>query len=167
MPLPLAPALIVIHPALLADAQAQPVAAVTVMVPLPDAAPTLAAAEPIAGSHGAPACVTLKVWLPIVSVPVRGLVVGLAVTVYVTVPLPLPLVPALIVIHPALLAAVHAQPLTAVTVTLAVPAAAPILFDAGAIVWLHGTPACVTVNVLPPIESVPVRGLVVAFAVTS
>jgi hypothetical protein len=79
--------------------------------------------------------------------------------------LPLPDVPELIVIHPALLVDVHAQPVAAVTVIVPELAASDTLSDAGAIVGAHGAPACVTVNVLPPTVRVPVRWLVVGFAV--
>ena len=80
MPLPVAPALIVIHAALLVEVHAQPVAAVTVTVPVLAVEATLADAGEIVGAQGAPACVTVKVFPPIVSVPVRGLVVVFAAT---------------------------------------------------------------------------------------
>ena len=81
--------------------------------------------------------------------------------------MPLPLAPALIVIHVALLAAVHAQPVPAVTVTVPVVAADDVRFDdVGAIVNVHGAPACVTVNVCPPIVIVPVREVVLVLAAT-
>ena len=80
--------------------------------------------------------------------------------------MPVPVAPALIVIHEALLVAVQPQPVGAVTVTVPLPAADVTLADAAEIVELQGAPACVTVKVLPPIVSVPVRGLVVVFAVT-
>ena len=54
----------------------------------------------------------------IASVPVRLLVFVFAATEYPTVPLPLPEPPEVIVIQAALLAAVHVQPVGAVTVTL-------------------------------------------------
>jgi hypothetical protein len=38
--------------------------------------------------------------------------------------------------------------------------------DVGEIVNVHGAPACVTVNVCPPIVSVPVRDVVTVLAVT-
>ena len=79
--------------------------------------------------------------------------------------MPLPVAPVLMVIHGALLAAVHAQPVAAVTVTAPAPAADVRVADAGEIVGTHGIP-CVTVNVLPPIVSVPVRDVVPVFAVT-
>jgi hypothetical protein len=83
-----------------------------------------------------------------------------------TVPLPVPDAPALIGIHAALLVAVQPQPVTAVTVTVPLPAPALTLAEAGAIVELQGTPACVTVKVFPPTVSVPVRPLVVVLAAT-
>lgn len=57
------------------------------------------------------------------SVPVLMVVPVLAVTEYPTIPLPVPLLPEVIVIHEALLVAVHEQLLDeGVTVTLPVPA---------------------------------------------
>jgi len=44
---------------------------------------------------------------------------------------------------------------------------APALTNVGRIVVTHATPACVTVNVLPPIVSVPVRDVVPLFAATA
>jgi hypothetical protein len=84
----------------------------------------------------------------------------------VTEPLPVPVAPALIVIHATLLVALHAQPVAAVTVTVPLPPADVGLADVGEIVGAHDEPACVTVKVLPPIVSVPVRAVVVVFAVT-
>ena len=65
-----------------------------------------------------------------------------------------------------LLVADQPQPLDAVTVTTPVEAVAAALADVGEIVELHGTPACVTVNVLPPMVSVPTREAVPVFAAT-
>jgi hypothetical protein len=45
-----------------------------------------------------------------------------------------------------------------------VPATSETFADVGAIVGAQGAPACVTVKVLPPTVSVPVRGVVVGFA---
>ena len=78
----------------------------------------------------------------------------------------MPVAPAVIVTQLALLVAVHAQPVAAVTVTVPVPAAAVGLADAGELVGVHGAPACVMVNVLPPIVSVAVREVVPGFAET-
>ena len=81
MPVPLAPAPIVIQVALLVDVQLQPLPAVTVNEPL-------AASEDgrlfdvgeIVNVHETPACVTVNVLPAIVNVPVRELVPVLAAT---------------------------------------------------------------------------------------
>jgi hypothetical protein len=77
---PVAPALMVIHGALLVDVQSQPVGAVTVMMPAAAASETIAEAGEIDGVQGAPPCVMVKVFPPTVTVPVREVVVGLAAT---------------------------------------------------------------------------------------
>ena len=139
MPLPDPPALIVIHVALSVAVHAQPDAAVTVTeFVLADAA-TSAESGAIVGAQGAAACVTVNVSSPMVNVPVRGEVVGFAVTLNVTEPSPLPAAPALTVIHPALLVAVHAQP--AETATVPLPAPHVMFADAGAMDDRHGAPA--------------------------
>jgi len=66
----------------------------------------------------------------------------------------------------ALLVAVHAQPVVAVTVTVPVPAAEVGLAEAGEIVGVQGVPAWVIVKVLPPIVSVAVRDAVPVLAAT-
>ena len=81
MPLPDAPALIVIQPTLLTAVQLQPAPAVTVMVPV--AAADVVRFDDvgvIVTVHGAAACVTVKVCPPIVIVPVRDAVVVFAAT---------------------------------------------------------------------------------------
>jgi hypothetical protein len=166
LPLPDAPEVSVIHPALLVAVHAQPVAAVTVIVPEFATSETLFDVGEIVGAHGAPACVTVNVLPPTVRVPVRWLVVGFAVRLYVTEPLPLPFAPAVTVIQPALLVAVQPQPVAAVTVIVPVPAASDGFAEVGAMVGEQGAPACVTVKVLPAIVRVPVRELVLGFAVT-
>ena len=80
--------------------------------------------------------------------------------------MPLPVAPVLTVIQGALLAAVQAQPMAAVTATAPVPAADVTLAEAEEIVGAHGVAACVTVNVLPAIVSVPVRDVFPVFAAT-
>lgn len=69
-------------------------------------------------------------------------------------------------IQASLLAALQPQPAAAVTVTAPVVAAVATFTDVGEIDELHGTPACVTVNVLPSIVSVPLRGVDAAVAAT-
>ena len=83
--------------------------------------------------QGAAAWVTVKVWPAIVAVALRDEAAVFAPTLNVTVPLPLPLAPLVTVSHPALLAAVQAQPVLAVTATLAVSPAASALAIAGLI----------------------------------
>ena len=80
--------------------------------------------------------------------------------------MPVPVAPAVIVTQVALLVAVHPQPVDAVTATLPVLAPATTFAEAGEIVDTHGMASCVTVNVLPPIVSVPVRGVVAVLAAT-
>ena len=76
------------------------------------------------GEQDAAACVTVNVAPAIVSVPVR-----LEATVFeamsnVAEPLPDPVAPPVRVIHAALLAAVHAQPVATLTLLLPLPPAA-------------------------------------------
>ena len=71
LPLPPAPALIVIQAALFVAVQSQPADAVTVTDPVAPAAATLAEPGEIVGAHVAPACMAVKVLPPMVSVPVR------------------------------------------------------------------------------------------------
>ena len=81
MPLPEAPAVTVIHPTLLAAVQLQPVPAVTVTVPL--AATEVVRFDEVGeieSVHGAAAWVTVKVWPPIVTVPVREVAFAFAAT---------------------------------------------------------------------------------------
>ena len=78
--------------------------------------------------------------------------------------MPLPDVIALMPIHVALLVAVQAQKVAAVTVTVPVIAPDVTLADAGEIAGAHAAAACVMVNALPPIVSVPVRDVVPVFA---
>ena len=76
-------------------------------------------------AHDAAASVTLNVCPPMVNVPVRCDVFGLALALKFTVPLPLPLVPLVIVSQEdALLLAVQLQPPGAVTLVDPVPPAA-------------------------------------------
>jgi hypothetical protein len=81
LPLPFAPALIVIQASLLTAVQLHPVPAVTVTVPVV-AVDDVRFDEvgAIANVQGAPAWVTVKVWAPIVIVPVRDVVPVFAAT---------------------------------------------------------------------------------------
>jgi hypothetical protein len=115
-PLPVAPDVTEIHPALLVDVHMHPAAVVTLTEgPAPPPAATDAFTGLMAYEQFA-AWVRVKVFPAMVTVPERA---GpeLAVTFVLTEPLPLPVDPDVTVIHPALLVAVHAQPAAAVTVT--------------------------------------------------
>ena len=87
--------------------------------------------------HAAPAWLIVNVWPAIVIVPLRPAVAVFAATLYATVPLPLPLLPLVIEIHEALLAAVHPQPVPAETATLPVVLDCEIERLAGEIVGAH------------------------------
>ena len=121
-PLPLAPDVIVSHVALLDALHEHPLPADTATgVPVPPAAPIDCDVGLIEYEHAVAAWLTVKVWPPIVAVPVRAVPV-LAAAFNVTVPLPLPLEPAVTVIQVALLVVVHVHPVAADTATL-IPAA--------------------------------------------
>ena len=79
-PLPLAPAVTVIHASLLVAVHAQPVPAVTATVPVLAAEVTFADAGEMVDVQGAAAWVIVNELPPIVSVAVRAVVPGLAVT---------------------------------------------------------------------------------------
>ena len=160
LPLPLAPAVTVIHAALLVAVQPQPVPAVTGSTPVKLAGAMLIDVDDSDTVQTGAAWVTVKVLPPTVKVPVRADVPVLAATLYVTEPLPLPDAPAVIVIHAALLTAVHPQPVPALTETTPVKPIDPTLLDVAESVARHTLPACVTVNEFPPAVSVPVLGLV-------
>jgi len=139
LPLPLAPAVIVTQPTLLAAVQLHPLPAVTPTLPLPPPA----AYDALVGEieyvqEEVPACVTVTVWPATVIVPVRELVLVLAATVYLTVPLPLTLrVGLLMTIHEADEDADHLHFLTAVTVMVPVPPAAVKLALVGDTPYVH------------------------------
>ena len=102
-----------------------------------------------------PACVTLTVCPPSVTVPVRLVRLVVDAVVNVTLPLPVPLV-GLTVNQPALLDAVQPRVAElAVTVTPCVPPAAGAFHVVGLSVKV--APDCVTLTVVPPSVTVPVR----------
>ena len=114
----------------------------------------------------APACVTVTVCPAMVTVPVRAEPEVFSAIDSVTVPEPVPLVPPVTVIHDALLTAVHAHPVPAVTPTLPVDVADVtdrLVVDN---VNAQTGAACDTVKVRPATVIVPVRdvgpGLAVA-----
>jgi hypothetical protein len=114
------------HVRLLTAVHAQVDAAVTVLLP----EPPLDVNERLVGEIEVvhvplPVWVTVKVAPAIVSVPLRLPVPVFAATLKPTLPEPEPDAPLVTVIHVALLAALHAQMLPAVTVLLPVPPSPP------------------------------------------
>jgi hypothetical protein len=107
---------------------------------------------------------TVKVAPAIVKVPLRAAVVVFAAALMPTVPLPLPLAPDVTLNHVSLLAAVHGQPVPAVTLTVPVPPAAVIAWLVGLIAYVHAAAAWLTVKVAPAIVKVPLREVVAVFA---
>jgi hypothetical protein len=120
LPVPDAPESIVIQLSFSDAVQPHEPAAVTVTVPLPPSFGNDADMGEMEKVQTNASCVTVNVCPPIVSVPVRDDPL-LAAIVKLTVPLPLPVGPAVIVSQLTPGAAVHAQPLPAVTVTDPVP----------------------------------------------
>jgi len=131
-PLPLAPAVMVIQESLLVAVHAQPVAVVTLTLPVPLEAEKFWLVGLIVNEQPE-LCVTVNVWPAIVIVPVRCGPV-LAATENSVTPLPLPLAPAVMVIQLSLLVAVHAQPVAVVTLTEPDPPLAATLCEVGLIV---------------------------------
>lgn len=145
----------------------QPAVVVTVTDALPPDAGTDCDVGAMVYVHGvAASCVMVKVCPPAVIVPLRELVALFAATLKATVPLPEPLAPLVIVIHDALLVAVHVHPLPLVTVNDPVAPPETTLVETGESEYVQDAAACVIVNVWPPAVTVPVRAAVVAFAAT-
>ena len=170
LPEPLAPPLIVSHAALLVAVHVHPLAAVTAVVDDPPAAVSVWASGDTPNVHAAPVWVTVTAWPATVSVPMRWAVEVLVAALKVTVPLPFPLAPPLMVSQAALLVAVQAQPLAAVTAVVDDPAAAASVRDVGETPKAHDAPVWVIVTVCPATVSVALRGaadvLVAALKVT-
>ena len=80
--------------------------------------------------------------------------------------MPVPVAPAVTVTHASLLVAVQPHPADALTVTILEAPDAPAVVDVGDSADTQGTPAWVTVNVCPPMVSVPVRDVVPVLAAT-
>jgi hypothetical protein len=102
--------------------------------------------------------VTVNVWPPIDTVPVRTAASAFAPTATLTLPFPLPLAPLAIVSHAAFAVAVHAH--VAVTPIVGVAPSAAMFALVGDSAIVHGgggAAAWLTVNVCPPIVTVPLR----------
>jgi hypothetical protein len=119
LPLPLAPAVIVIQASLGVAVHAHPATVVTFTLPVPPLAVKLWVVGVMVNEQPE-LWVTVNAWPATVIVPVLCGPV-LAATEKFAAPLPEPLAPELIVIQASLLAAVHAQPVAVVTLTLPVP----------------------------------------------
>ena len=120
-PDPDAPLVTRIQTLLLTAVHGQPVPVVTVLVALPPAARNDWLVGDTAAAHEVPACVTVSVAPAMVSVLVRLDVRVFAATSNMTLPSPDPIVPAVTVIHGALLVAVQSHPVAAATVLIPVP----------------------------------------------
>jgi hypothetical protein len=108
---------------------------------------------------------TVNVCAPMVIVPARVVPLGFAAALKLTVPVPLPVAPAVTVNQLVLLlTAVQEHPLGDVTVVDPVPPPARTDCDAGERLTVHGAAAWFTVNVCPPIVSVPARVVPLGFA---
>ena len=155
------------HESLDVAVQLHPAPALTVTMPVVAAGNArVEEAGEIETVHGAPAWLTVNVWPPMVSVPVRATPV-LAVTPYVTTPSPVPLAPDVIEIQSAFAVATQLQPALAVTFTVPLVAADVVRStEAGEMVNVQGAPACVRVNVCPPIVIVALRDDVPVLAST-
>ena len=157
LPDPLAPLVTVSHDALLVAVQVQPVAAVTVTAPLPPPDTMLKAVADSVNVQGTPAWVTVTLCPATVTVALCDNELVFAVAVMVTVPFPDPLAPLVTVNHAALLVAVHAHPVGAVTVAEPLPPPATMFKLVGETVNVQVTPGCVIVTVWPAMVSVALR----------
>ena len=155
-PFPVPPAVptITIHAALLAAVHAHDAAAPTsTRAPPPPAADAMFSGDTT--NEQPVSCDTVNVCPAIVAVPERGPAVFSWIEIF-TVPLPVPEAPELIPSQAAALDAVHPQPPGDVTLTFVVPAAAGTDTCPGEIENEQFS-ACETVNVRPPMLSVPCR----------
>ncbi len=160
LPDPVAPAVTVIHEALLVAPQVHPAGAVTATVVASPAGAKSIDPGAIVSVQAMPACVALKVLPAIVTEPDREAVLVLAAAATVTEPF----AGAVTVSHELLLVAVQVQPAGAVTVTGVLSPAVANAHDAGEIVSLHVSPACVALKVWPAIVTEPDRDAVLVLA---
>src|SRR5262249_28029783 len=137
LPVPLAPAVTVIHGTFERADHMQVARVVTFVEPVPPSGGTDWVLDEIAKPHAAAACTTVNGWPAMVVVPVRAPPV-LAAIGNATVPLPLPAAPDVTVIHDTPLVAVHVQPPAAVTATEPVDASAPTFWLAADSANVHG-----------------------------
>jgi hypothetical protein len=153
-PLPVAPAVTVIHAALLDAVHAHPAAVRTVTVPVLVPLPTDCEERSIVKLHPA-VWVTVNRCPSTRSVPVRD-GPSHALTLKATVPGPVPDCPEISAIHGTSLCADHVQPSAVLTAIVPEPPLAPTDCAVGRIEVLHPTP-CRTVTVFPATVNTPVR----------
>ena len=166
-PLPGPGLMTAIHATLLAASHSHAEGAVTVVLPNPPSATNHPVVDEIDGLQTlGEVCVTVKIVPAIVNVPVRTVVPVFGATVKATLPEADPDAPEMMVIHSALLLAVHAQFRPAVTVLIPVPPPPPNVWLVGDTLYEQLAPACVTVNVAPAMVSVPLRPIVEVLAAT-
>ena len=123
LPGPVGPGVILIQGAFATAVHTHPSPVVTLTEPVPatSASATLVGEIEKLQTGAAADCVAVKVWPPIVIVPLRA-APGFVLTVKATLPLPVPELPLEIAIQLAFDVAVHEQPLSVdVTVTAPVP----------------------------------------------
>jgi hypothetical protein len=120
LPVPLAPEVTAIHDTSLAAVHEHALLVVTLVDPVPAEALTLTSSGEIEYEQTRAACVTVNVSPAIVRVPDRDEPM-FGRTAYATLPSPVPDPPDAMVIHDALLAAVHVHALVVDTFTLPVP----------------------------------------------
>ena len=161
--MPLAPAVIDNHGALLLALHAQPAPLVTVMLPVPPCAGTLADVGSIVDVQPLP-CDTVTVCPAMVSMAERG-PPGVAAAVNCTVPLPAPLAPAVMDSQGALLLALQAQSAPVVTLMLPLPPVAAMLVLVGVTANAQPLPWVIVMSVRPtlivPVRAAPVSGATV------
>src|SRR5436190_15555017 len=133
LPMPLAPAVMTIHGALLTAVHRQAAAAATVTVPRAPALGTTFIVGAIVPLQSAPDWISSNERPAIVSVPARGWRLGLPATAYATALLPMPLLPDEMDAHDTLLFADHAHPSGAETCTVPDWAPPPSALRTGAI----------------------------------
>lgn len=166
LPVPLAPLVIVTHEAALAAVHSHEVPDMTRRLPFDAVAGTARLVDESVNAQAGAACVTPKVRPPRVMDAERGVVVAFAATLYEIVPFPLPVAALVIVNHAAVLVAVQAHPLFAVTEKLPADASAATETLAGDKVKEHVAAACETVTICPPTAIVPLRTMASGLAAT-
>ncbi len=166
VPDPVADPVSVIHEALVDEPQLHPNCVVTAIVPVPPAAGTVTLSGLTDNVHDALGCLMTKLFPAIDMMAIRDSVVVLGATVNAKLPEPEPLVGLETVTHDAPPVAVQLHPAVVVTVAVPLPPAADIDRPLGEMVYEQGVAAWLTVSVLPPTVTVPVRATVPVFGAT-